>query len=71
VNGIDGYRSGDYRMNALSSHLFGFGVNADLATLAAPVPVMSRMGAWLSYERYFNSNNYSADILETGLDFRF
>jgi Protein of unknown function (DUF3570) len=71
VNGIDGYRSGDYRMDALSSHLFGFGINADLATLAATVPVMSRMGAWLSYERYFNSNNYSADILETGLDFRF
>ena len=29
------------------------------------------MTLWLDYERYFNSNNYSANIVETGLDFRF
>jgi hypothetical protein len=70
VDGIGGYRSGDYRMGALSSHLFGVGLNVDLAHLAAS-PTLQRLGAWLSYQRYFNSNNYSANILETGLDFRF
>ena len=69
--GIDGYRSGDYRLGLLSSHLFGFSLNVDMAPLAADSPVLHRMGAWFSYERYFNSNNYSANILETGLDFRF
>ena len=71
VNGIDGYLSGDYRMNDLSSHLFGFALDVDLTKLAADSPVLQRMGAWFSYERYFNSNNYSANILETGLNVRF
>lgn len=70
-NGIDGYRSGDYRLGPLSSHLFGFALNVDLAPLVADTPVLHRMGAWFSVERYFNSNNYSANILETGLDYRF
>ena len=71
VNGIDGYLSGDYRMNDLSSHLFGFALDMDFTKLAADSPVLQRMGAWFSYERYFNSNNYSANILETGLNVRF
>lgn len=71
VNGIDGYRTGDYRMGDLSSHLFGFALDMDFTRLAADSPVLQRMGAWFSYERYFNSNNYSANILETGLSFRF
>lgn len=71
ITGVDGYLTGDYRMNALSSHLFGFALDADLGKLAADSPVLQRMGAWLSYERYFNSNNYSANILETGLNVRF
>lgn len=71
VNGIDGYRSGDYRMAALSSHLFGFSVDLDMGVMAATVPGLRRLGLRLDYERYFNSNNYSANILETGLEFRF
>lgn len=71
TDGIDGYRSGDYRMDELSSHLFGVALHADLDALAVPSPWMRRFALWLSYERYFNRNNYSANILETGLDFRF
>ena len=71
VNGVDGYLSGDYRMNDLSSHLFGFALDMDFTKLAADSPILQRMGAWFSYERYFNSNNYSANILETGLNVRF
>jgi hypothetical protein len=69
--GVDGYLTGDYRMGPLSSHLFGFGLNADLAPLAGDSAWMRRLGAWFDYQRYFNSNNYSANILETGLDLRF
>lgn len=71
VDGIDGYRSGDYRMSALSSHLFGASLQFDLSVVAAGVPALQNLGVRLSYERYFNSNNYSANILETGLDYRF
>lgn len=71
TNGIGGYRSGDYRMNDLASHLFGASLHMDMEALAVAHPLLSRMALWLNYERYFNSNNYSANILETGLDFHF
>jgi hypothetical protein len=69
--GIDGYRSGDYRMNALASHLFGASLRMDLEALAVEHRLLGRTALWLNYQRYFNSNNYSANILETGLDLRF
>ena len=71
TNGIDGYLSGDYRVGPLAAHLFGLSFNFDLATLAGSTPWLGRSALVIGYERYFNSNNYSADILETGLDFRF
>lgn len=70
-DGVGGYRTGDYRLDELSSHLFGVAVRADLDALAVPSPWMRRCALWVSYERYFNRNNYSANILETGLDLRF
>jgi hypothetical protein len=71
TTGIDGYLTGDYRLGPLSSHLFGVTLNFDMGLLAATTPVLRRLNLSLDYERYFNSNNYSADILETGIDFRF
>ncbi len=71
ASGIDGYRSGDYRMDELASHLFSAALHYDLDRMAERHPLLGRMAMWLSYERYVNSNNYSANILETGLDFRF
>jgi len=71
TNGIDGYLTGDYRLGDLSSHLFGASLHWGMDALAADHPVLSRTTLWLDYERYFNSNNYSANILETGLDFHF
>ena len=35
---LDGYRTGDYRLNNLASHLFGFSVHMDLNALAADHP---------------------------------
>lgn len=71
TNGVDGFLTGDYRLGPLSSHLFGVALNFDLGVLAAESPTLRRFNLSLDYERYFNSNNYSADILETGIDFRF
>jgi len=69
--GIDGYLSNDYRMADLSSHLFGAALSVDLETLLASHRTMRGMAFRVNYERYFNSNNYSANIVETGLDVRF
>lgn len=71
ASGVDGYLSGDYRMNALASHLFGTSLRMDMQDLAPSHRLFGQTALWLNYERYFNSNNYSADILEAGLDFRF
>jgi len=71
IDGVNGYRTGDYRMGALSSHLFGVSLHVDMDGLAGAFKALGRTGLWMSYERYFNSNNYSANILESGLDFHF
>jgi hypothetical protein len=71
TTGVDGYLTGDYRMAPLSSHLFGVALNLDFAALAIESAILRRLRARMSYDRYFNSNNYSANILESGVDFRF
>ena len=71
VNGIDGYLSGDYRVGPLSSHLFGVTLDVDLGGVAADHAVWSRFGLRTSYERYFNSNSYSADILTSQITYAF
>lgn len=70
-NGVNGFLTGDYRLGPLSSHLFGASLHFDLGVMAAEHRWLNRLDLSLDYERYFNSNNYSADILETGIDFRF
>lgn len=70
-NGVNGYRTGDYRMNELSSHLFGGALRMDMDTFMPAHDFARRLELWLDVERYFNSNNYSANVVETGVDFRF
>ena len=71
VNGIDGYMSGDYRMADLASHLFGFTFDVDLREWATETPVLGRTELRFNIERYFNSNNYSANILTTRAIYHF
>ena len=71
TSGVDGYLTGDYRLGPLSSHLFGVTLNFDLGQLAAETKGLRNFNLTFDYERYFNNTNYSADILETGIDFRF
>jgi hypothetical protein len=70
-DGIDGYRTGDYRLTELSSHLFGATLDVNLGTLSSTSTILQQLGLTLTYERYFNSNNFSANVLESGLTFRF
>ena len=70
-DGVNGYRTGDYRMAALSSHLFGASLDMDLGALEVPNPWLARLGMRWGYQRYFNSNNYSANFLTAQLTCRF
>lgn len=67
--GVDGYQTGDYRLGDFGAHLFGGQVQW------YPHRLFGRFGArsqiTLGYERYFNSNNFSADVFETGLQVAF
>ena len=71
TGGVNGFLTGDYRMGPLSSHLFGVTLSADLGVLAPSSPRWRQWALTLDYERYFNSNSYSADIVETGVDVHF
>lgn len=71
VYGVDGYLTGDYRMASLRSHLFGVGIDVDLAALEVSTPVLRNLGVMWNYERYFNSNNYSANFHTAQLTYRF
>lgn len=68
--GVDGFLTGDYRMGPLASHLFGVGLNLGLEGIVEST-LLQRMGMWINFERYFNSNNYSSNTFATGLAYRF
>lgn len=69
--GVGGLRTGDYRLSAFDAHLFGTRVHWAMRDLLASAGALSRLSVQFSYERYFNSNNFSANIFEAGfaLDF--
>jgi hypothetical protein len=69
--GIDGYRTGDYRLGTFDAHLFGTKLSWDLGR--GPFAIRGLEGVlWnLEYERYFNTNNFSANILESGIALSF
>jgi hypothetical protein len=69
--GVNGFRTGDYRLGPLSSHLFGGALRTDLAAFVPSRAFLRRLSLWFNVERYFNSNHYSANVVETGVDFRF
>lgn len=71
TSGVGGYVTGDYRLGPLSSNLFGIALDVGLEAFAVQSEVLRHMGVRLNYERYFNSNNYSASILTTQVAYRF
>mgnify|MGYP006277178465 FL=1 len=69
--GIDGYRTVDYRLSAFDAHLFGTRVHWSLQNVLDDGGVWNGLALQLGYERYFNSNNFSANILEAGVSLDF
>lgn len=71
AEGIDGFRTGDYRLSDFTAHLFGARLQMNLAAVSHRRPLLARFDWSMKYERYFNTNNFSADLLESGLVYRF
>jgi hypothetical protein len=67
-DGIDGYRTADYKLQEFASNLFGIKVS---------VPFEGWVGRLdgllldLKYERYFDSHSFAANVLETGFSWPF
>jgi hypothetical protein len=70
-DGIDGFRTGDYRLSEFSAHLFGTRMEWELGGLGGRLDFLRGIRLSLNYERYFNSNNFSANIFESGLSLAF
>lgn len=64
---VDGFQTGDYRLGEFGAHLFGGEVLWYPHRVLGAVGFMSNAHFVFSYEHYFNSNNFSANIYETGL----
>lgn len=71
ADGIDGYRTGDYRLGDFSAHLFGTNVDWTIGRLGKRVEFLGPIRLSMKYERYFNSNNFSANIFEGGFGLSF
>ncbi|HKK70935.1 MAG TPA: DUF3570 domain-containing protein [Candidatus Krumholzibacteria bacterium] len=71
TGGIGGYRTADYRLSAFDAHLFGTRVHWSLRDLIEGGTIWNGLALQLGYERYFNSNNFSANILEAGVSLDF
>jgi hypothetical protein len=69
--GVNGYMTGDYRLGDFGAHLFGGRVQWHTGRLLRRIGVTAPAQLMFSYERYFNSNNFSASIVETGLSIAF
>lgn len=57
----------DYKLEPFNSHLFGFMISYALEPLAAKLPLFAQSALDLKYERFFTSNNFTANIYQFGL----
>jgi len=67
------YLTSDYKLEEFDAHLFGFKVEYNLRDLfkEGTFSFMSSSTFEAKYERYFSSNNFTADIFQIGLVFNY
>jgi len=75
ANGICGFLSGDYRLSDFEAHLFGGDLEWRLGNALRDAfggsALLDGVSLSMRYERYFNTRNFSANILESGLEWAF
>jgi hypothetical protein len=70
-NGVDGYLTSDYKLAPLSSNLFGVKLNVPVLDLLHLRRVFSAADLSVKVERYYTSTDFSAGIIETGVEVEF
>lgn len=70
TTGIDGYVSGDYKLDDFDSNLFGVKFSVPFEGLSVS-PWATGLVLDLKYERYFDSKSFAANVLEAGLTWPF
>jgi len=70
-NGVDGYLTSDYKLAPLSSNLFGVKLEIPALDLLHLRRVFSAADLNLKIERYYTSTDFSAGIIETGIEVGF
>jgi hypothetical protein len=69
-NGVDGYQTNDYRLSEFSAHLLGAKLTWGLGRPFG-WRVLQDVKLFFEYERYFNTHNFSANLVESGIAFTF
>ena len=70
TNGVDGYVSGDYKLDDFDSNLFGVKFSVPFEGLSVS-PWARGLVVDLKYERYFDSQSFAANVLEAGFTWPF
>ena len=65
--GVDGYQTADYRLGDFDAHLFGTQLSWSFGRAPFSIDWLSNLALDVEYERYFNSNNFSANLFQAGL----
>ncbi len=68
---VDGYQTGDYRLGSYGAHLFGGHLVWHPHKILSGLDFLRHTELSISYERYFNSNNFTATIIETSIGVSF
>jgi hypothetical protein len=70
VSGVDGFVSGDYKLDDFDSNLFGVKFSVPFEGISVR-PWMAGVVLDLKYERYFDSQSFAANVLEAGFTWPF
>jgi hypothetical protein len=70
---VEPFMTADYKLEPFNSHLFGFKIEYQLKDLVKGgfLSFLSRATFEAKYERYFSSNDFTADIFQFGLVFNY
>ena len=71
AGGVDGFQTNDYRLGDYGAHLFGGRIMWFPHGALGNVRFLRDVHFVIGYEHYFNSNNFTANIVETGMRISF
>jgi hypothetical protein len=73
LQGVPEYYTADYKLQPFVSHLFGVMLECDLSALGkkSSIGLFENSTLDVKYERYFSSNDFSANVFQIGLTFNY